>query len=58
MGTGLKGMCKNLAVSAWVWILAHEMPLLAVLVLNITDGYICNVMAGLKNNFSPKNIIS
>ena len=37
LGTGLKGMWKNLAVSDWVWVLAHEMPLLTVLVLNIAD---------------------
>ncbi len=31
-------MCKNLAVSDWVLVLAHEMPLIVVLVLNVADG--------------------
>ena len=38
LGTGLKGMCKNLAVSDGVWGLAHEMPILVMYVLNIADG--------------------
>ena len=55
-------MCKNLTVSDWVWVLAHEMPLLAVLVLNIADGRICYDMAGSKkilkkSHFIDKNFI-
>ena len=39
LGTGLKGMCKNLADSDWLWVLVHQMLLFTELVLNIADEY-------------------
>ena len=50
LGTGLKGMCKNLAVSDCVW----EMPLIAVLVLDIADEYQFVMIWLVLKKFSPK----
>ena len=54
LGTGLKGMCKNLAGSDWLLVLAHHCRLLAELVLNIADRRICYEMAGFNNLFFSK----